>query len=174
MDEDDDKTALQLTQELLDDLDGFIVEVEQKSAVYDDHLDYLKSGAMPYPVDFDTPVKVEDAVLLPELGGHWAVNPEFSVPSQTHAVKTLRKAISDGLLAVEKPNTKNQFLTRKMIQEWRESCRDQSNRPDFSSVKNVETKTAKSHIYRNGASTTEEKKLIQDAARASLNALKKL
>jgi hypothetical protein len=172
MDDDDEKTALQLAQELLDDFDGFIEEIETKSTAYDQHMEYLKSGAMPRLVDMDTPVKVEDAIFLPELGGAWTVNPELSIPSQTHAVKTIRSAIASGALAFEQPNRK-QFVTRRFVQEWRESCRDQSSPQDSYSEKKPATPQAKLPTKRSGESMTEERKLRQASAKAILNSLKK-
>lgn len=173
MQEDDGKTALELVQSLMDMIDADIAYIEQKSTVYNDQLDKFLTGSAPEPISMTDPVKVEDAIFLPELGGYMAINPEFSIPSRTHAVKTLRNAIASGKLRVEKPNSKNQFLTRNFLQEYRELCQDQSNLPALTSAANAATPKVTSRTKPSGASMIEAKELTQASARKTLSSLKR-
>tara|TARA_R110000850_G_scaffold17029_5_gene52723 strand:+ start:2329 stop:2853 length:525 start_codon:yes stop_codon:yes gene_type:complete len=173
MNNDDDIDADELVRRIIADIEAFLVEIELRGSDYDARMAVLLSGAALRQVAMDKAVRVEDAIYLPELGGEWTENMEFSVPSQTHAVKTLRSAITSGALGVEKPNSKNHLVTRTMLQEWRESCQEKSTRQASTSVANATTPMVSSPIKRNGVSMTEARELTRASAKATLNSLKR-
>ncbi|MGO4566100.1 hypothetical protein AB4Z52_13715 [Rhizobium sp. 2YAF20] len=88
----------------------------------------------------DEPLRIEDALCLPELGGKMMLNIP-STPSNTVTKGMVREAIHRGQLAAFRPN-KNLFVTRRYLKEWIESCRvDVTNLNSGSSLK-PETRTA--------------------------------
>jgi hypothetical protein len=115
----------------------------------------------------DAPLRLEDAVCLPELGG------SPGSPSTTVSVKMLRLAIERGQLAVVRPNTKNLYVTRKLIREWQESCLGQKIPfRSSSSAKSGRTRPEGSRTRPNTSSTKTETSTSLDSARMILNQLK--
>lgn len=108
----------------------------------------------------DAPLKLEQAILLPELAG-------------ALSVKALRTAISAGRLRFLRPNTKNLFTTRRFIREWLESCQGQENPLTSSSGAPARTSTAGSPIRPSTSSKTALTSTARDAALTILQGLKK-
>lgn len=125
-----------------------------------------KASAVP-EVHEDAPLRLEDAVCLPELGGR------NGAPSTTVSVKMLRGAISDGRLKALRPNSKNIFTTRKLIREWQESCLGQGNPLISSSAAPARMPLARSHIKPSTSSKTVLTSTARDAALTILQGLKK-
>lgn len=82
--------------------------------------DLVRSLADP-DFDIDAPLKLDDAVCLPELGGHMTSDADYRSRSATVSVKTLRTAIERSELKHGWLNSKNMFVTRRWIREWLES-----------------------------------------------------
>ncbi len=133
--------------------------------------DYL-DGKTPADVHEDAPLKLEDAICLPELQGYFAVNPDLRTPSESLSIKTLRKAIADGQLAVLRPNSKNLYVTRRAVKEWLASCLDQGKPPISSSAASGMTRMENSRTTPSSSSRTATSKLARDAAETTLLALK--
>ncbi|WP_377296092.1 hypothetical protein [Rhizobium sp. SGZ-381] len=115
----------------------------------------------PHP---DEPLTLFEVVCLPELGGQLYVGKDLpGTPSPNITVKTLRGAISRGQLAVLRPNEKNMYVTRTMIKEWLEECREKSKNPTSSNESPATTKRASSPTEEPGSSSTEASKLRRDA-----------
>lgn len=124
----------------------------------------------PHP---DEPLTLFEVVCLPELGGQLYVGKDIpGAPSPNITVKTLRGAISRGQLAVLRPNDKNMYVTRTMIKEWLEECREKSKNPTSSSESPATTKPAASHTKAPGSSNMEASKLRRDALSRRLRDLK--
>jgi len=113
------------------------------------------------------PLKLKEAVCLPELGG------SPGSPSTTVSEKMLRLAIDRGQLAAVRPNTKNLYVTRRAVREWLEACLDRKT-PflSSSSAKSGRTKTGGSHTKPNTSSTKTETSTSLDSARMILNQLR--
>ena len=133
--------------------------------------DYLK-GKSPADVHENAPLKLEDAICLPELQGYFSVDPTLRTPSESLSIKTLRKAISDGHLAVLRPNTKNLYVTRKAIKEWLNSCLDPVKPRISNSGRNDVTQQDGSRTRQHISSTTMIDSMPLDAALTTLKALK--
>ncbi|WP_171899772.1 MULTISPECIES: hypothetical protein [unclassified Rhizobium] len=118
------------------------------------------------------PLKLEQAVCLPELGGVLRRSQGRSTPSPVFVVKTLRKAIADGALIAIRPNTKNIFVSRSAIREWLAACQDDTRVPTLSSEKPAATKTGASRIKPSGSSKTETRSVAQDAVSMIVKALR--
>ncbi|MBX5021146.1 hypothetical protein [Rhizobium lentis] len=115
----------------------------------------------PHP---DEPLTLFEVVCLPELGGQLYVGKDLpGTPSPNITVKTLRGAISRGQLAVLRPNDKNMYVTRTMIKEWLEGCREKPKNPTSSNESPATTKRASSPTKAPGSSSTEASKLRRDA-----------
>lgn len=147
----------------VDDAEAFEI-LDQLSLIFD--------GAMPAELHEDAPLKLEQAICLPELNGSYTVNPELRTPSESLSIKTLRKAIADGHLAVLRPNSKNLFTTQRAIKEWLESCQDPVNPRISSSEKNGVIQQGGSHTKPSISSTTTTSNTALDAAQMTLRALK--
>jgi hypothetical protein len=115
----------------------------------------------PHP---DEPLTLFEVVCLPELGGQLYVGNDIpGTPSANIGVKTLRGAISRGQLAVLRPNEKNMYVTRTMIKEWLEECREKSPNPISSNASRATIKPGSSRTKALGSSSTETSKLRRDA-----------
>lgn len=124
----------------------------------------------PHP---DEPLTLFEVVCLPELGGQLYVGKDLpGTPSPNITVKTLRGAISRGQLAVLRPNDKNMYVTRTMIKEWLEECREKSKNPTSSNESPATTKQASSPTKAPGSSSMEASKLRRDALSRRLRDLK--
>ncbi|MDH0123275.1 hypothetical protein ABE562_04755 [Brucella intermedia] len=164
--------------DILDQLQNGIRILEAQGPMYEKALeelaeldDYLQ-GKSPAEVHEDAPLKLEDAICLPELRGYFSVDPVLRTPSESLSIKTLRKAISDGQLAVLRPNTKNLYVTRRAVKEWLASCLDQGNQPISSSARIDTTRAVGSRTTPSISSKTATSRLALDAAEMTLSALK--
>lgn len=170
-DEQPRKPLTQLTaadEAMFKEMDDLLLDMGETNRML---ADYAR-GVHPADIHDDAPLKLEDAICLPELQGYFAVNPDLRIPSESLSIKTLRKAIGDGHLAVVRPNTKNLYVTRRAIKEWLISCLDQGNPHVFVSVKS-DIKTVGSRTKPFGLSTTATtSRIAQDAAEMTLKALK--
>ena len=169
--EKDEVDILDLLQDGIRTLEAQKVREEEAFAALEELDDYLQ-GRSPADVHDGAPLKLEQAICLPELQGYFAVNAEFRTPSESLSIKTLRKAIADGHLAVLRPNEKNLYVTRRAIKEWLESCRDQGNPRISSSEKNGVIQQGGSHTKPSISSTTTTNSTALDAALTTLAALK--
>jgi len=155
------------------DVEAALSDMQESSRQLVEAWGEFYSGAVDAEIHDDAPLKLEDAICLPELAGVFTVNPEFREQSASLSVKTLRGAIERGELAVIRPNSKNLYVTRKGIQEWLERCQDQRNPPTSFSERNAGTRTVASPTKRHGSLKTEKIRSAQDAALMTLSALKK-
>ena len=173
MTEDDKKDVdiLDLLKDGIRTLEAQKVQEDQAFAVLDELDDYLQ-GRSPADVHETAPLKLEDAICLPELQGYFAVDPALRTPSESLSIKTLRKAIADGHLAVLRPNTKNLYVTRKAIKEWLESCQDPVNQRILNSGRNDVMQTDASRTRQHISSTTMIDSTPLDAALTTLRELK--
>lgn len=114
----------------------------------------------PVEIPDNAPLKLEQAVRLPELAG-------------VLSVKTLRSAISAGRLHVLRPNSKNLFTTRRFIREWLESCQGQESPLTSSSGAPARTSKAGSPTEPSTSSKTALTNTARDAALTILQGLKK-
>lgn len=121
----------------------------------------------------DAPLRLEDAVCLPELGGTMGDLTCDSMASTTVSVKTLRKAIADGSLICFRPNSKNILVSRRQLQEWMRHWQDPENRPTSSSDVPARTSRVASPTKPSTSSKTATASTAQDAARMILQGLKK-
>jgi len=169
MNDNDELDPDEMIRRMIADMEEDLVEIEMRGSDYDARMAVLLSGAAPKHVDMDTAVKIDEAIFLPELGGVWTESLEFSIPSQTHSVKTLRNAIASGALGVERPHIKKQFLTRNLLKEYRESCRERPN-PHISSSATLGNMPSlvKSRTKPSGAFTTDERELTRGMRRNRL------
>jgi hypothetical protein len=165
-------------RDILDQLQDGLAMLEAQKPMYEQafaelaELDDYLQGKSPVDIHDDAPLKLEDAICLPELQGYFAVDPALRTPSESLSIKTLRKAIADGKLAVLRPNTKNLYVTRRAVKEWLKSCLDPVNPRISSSAVSGMTKAASSRTTPFGSSKTEKSKLARDAAEKTLLALK--
>lgn len=164
--------------DILDQLQDGIRILEAQGPMYEQAFaelaeldDYLR-GKSPADVHEDAPLKLEDAICLPELQGYFAVDPSLRTPSESLSIKTLRKAIADGQLAVLRPNTKNLYVTRRAVKEWLNSCLDQGNPHISSSERNGVTLRDALRTKQHISSTTMIDSTPLDAALTTLKALK--
>lgn len=161
--------------DIVEQLQAAIRSLQEPDPVYEQAVseleDYLQ-GISPADIHEGAPLKLEQAICLPELQGHFAINPEFRTPSESLSIKTLRKAIADGHLAVLKPNSKNIFVTRRAIKEWLASCQDQGNPRTSNSERNGVIQQGGSHTKPSISSTTTTSSTALDAALTTLAALK--
>nr|WP_278434121.1 hypothetical protein [Brucella anthropi] len=173
MTEDDKKDVdiLDLLKDGIRTLEAQKVREDEAFAVLEELDDYLK-GKSPADVHDDAPLKLEDAICLPELQGYFAIDPALRTPSESLSIKTLRKAIADGQLAVLRPNTKNLYVTRRAIKEWLNSCLDPVNPRISSSEKNGVTLREELRTKQSISSTTTISNTALDAAQMTLRALK--
>ncbi|AMD59376.1 hypothetical protein AWN88_13970 [Agrobacterium tumefaciens] len=125
--------------------------------------------------DENAPLTVQQAVCLPELGGFLSWSPAGCRPSPTFAVKTLRRAIERGELQAIRPNDKNLFVTRKLINEWMEACLVAKSTKDLSSANanRATTHQASSPTAAPSTSTMEGTTLRQDAVSAMIKNMRK-
>lgn len=164
-------TSLSTEEELLfKEMDDFLLDMDETNRMLSDYA----RGVHPADIHDDAPLKLEDAICLPELQGYFAVNPGLRTPSESLTIKTLRKAIADGHLAVLRPNTKNIYVTRRAVREWLNSCLDQGNPRVFISAMSDTTKKAVgSRITPSTSSkTATTSRLAQDAALTILQELR--
>lgn len=132
-------------------------------------LEALMEGSMPAEIHDDAPLTLEQAVCLPELGGSYTVNPELRSPAEKITVKTLRNAISRGDIAPGWKDSKNLFVTRRMIREWQEKCQREGKNRISSSEARGATRTGGSPTTPHGSSrTATDRQLALDAARMSM------
>lgn len=108
----------------------------------------------------DAPLKLEQAICLPELAG-------------VLSVKALRAAIAAGRLRVLRPNLKNLYTTRRFVREWLESCQGQENPLTSSSAAPARTSKAGSLTKPSISSRTAKTSTARDAALTILAGLKK-
>lgn len=153
------------------DFEDLIIDMREDNAKAEQALRDLTAALELKEISDDEPLKLEDAICLPELGGVFTVVAEHRTPSKTFSIKTLRKAISDGQLAVIRPNTKNLYVTRAGIRDWLKECHVQES-PSNSSFSPTATKTASSRTGRSGTSDTLVSQSSQDAAKALLKKLR--
>lgn len=146
-----------------DDADAFEI-VAQLSDIFD--------GAVPAELNENAPLKLEQAICLPELNGSYTVNPDLRIPSESLSIKTLRKAIADGHLAVLRPNSKNLFTTQRAVKEWLASCLDPVNPRISNSGRNDATVRDALRTKPFISSTTTINNTALDAALTTLQALK--
>lgn len=164
--------------DILDQLQDGIRILEAQGPMYEKafeelaELDDYLQGKSPADVHEDAPLKLEQAICLPELQGYFAVEPSLRTPSESLSIKTLRKAIADGQLAVLKPNSKNLFVTRRAIKEWLNNCLDQGNPRISSFAASDTTRVASSRTTLSISSKTATSRLALDAAEMTLSALK--
>lgn len=123
--------------------------------------------------DPDAPLRLEDAVCLPELGGSMGDLLRDATESTAVSVKTLRKAIADGALICFRPNTKNILVSRRQIQEWMRTWQDPEKRPTSSSDAPARTNVVVLPTRPSTLSRTATTSTAQDAARMILQGLKK-
>ncbi|MGO6692543.1 hypothetical protein ACCS54_18695 [Rhizobium johnstonii] len=97
---------------------GFAVFDRQALTIVDEFEANFVFGTATFDPEPDTPLTLDQAVCLPELGGKLLRNHGLSLRSPKVARKTLETAINRGKLAVGWFNTKNLFVTRRGIQEW--------------------------------------------------------
>ncbi|MCX2696220.1 hypothetical protein [Ochrobactrum chromiisoli] len=169
--EKDKVDILDLLNDGIRTLEAQKVREEEAFAVLDELDDYLQ-GKSPADIHETAPLKLEDAICLPELQGYFAIEPTLRTPSESMSIKTLRKAIADGHLAVLRPNTKNLYVTRKAIKEWLESCQDPAKLRISSSGRNDVMPQGGSHTKPSISSTTTTNSTALDAALTTLAALK--
>ncbi|MCH4539450.1 hypothetical protein [Ochrobactrum sp. A-1] len=162
---------LDLLKDGIRTLEAQKVQEDQAFAVLDELDDYLQ-GRSPADIHDGAPLKLEQAICLPELQGYFSVNPEFRTQSESLSIKTLRKAIADGHLAVLRPNEKNLYVTRRAVKEWLASCLDQENPRISSSAASGTTRMENSRTTPSTSSKTATSKLALDAAEMTLSALK--
>lgn len=136
------------------------------------HLSVLEKAFTEKDPHLDAPLKLDEAVCLPELGGVLTVDPGSRIPSESFSVKTLRAAVAAGQLAVIRPNSKNLYVTRRTIKDWLEQCHVRENPHDFFSAANVATRAATSLTKPSTSSKTEKNSLALDAALESLKKLR--
>jgi len=164
--------------DILDQLRDGIRILEAQGPMYEqafaelEALDDYLQGKSPADVHEDAPLKLEDAICLPELQGYFAVDPTLRTPSESLSIKTLRKAIADGQLAVLRPNTKNLYVTRRAVKEWLLSCQDPVNPRISNSGRNDVTPQGGSRTRQHTSSTTMIDSTPLDAALTTLKALK--
>jgi len=128
----------------------------------------FRTGAFPADLDDDAPLTLEQAVCLPELGGSYTVNGELRSPSEAVKVKTLRGAIDRGEIDPGWKG-KNLFVTRRMIREWLDRCRNEGKKRTSSSGARAGTSKAGSPTALRGSSKMETSlQLALDAAKASM------
>jgi hypothetical protein len=132
----------------------------------------LKSGNLPVDMHDDAPLKLEDAICLPELAGAYTVGKEFRRSSESFTVKTLRLAIERGELRTIRPNAKNLYVTRRFIREWLERCQGQENPPISSYVVPVRANMEGSPTRQSTSSKTALTSTARDAALTILQGLK--
>ena len=168
-----------LIADLEDTYVNFVVGIDSVSESLQTALtgfEEIATGSVMREVGMDDPIKIEDAVFLPELGGVLTVDRAYSLASTTHAVKTIRAAISSGMLRVEKPNGpdgKKQLVTRNFLKEYRTACQERPNPRASCSVPPVTTPQGSSRTKPNGASTTDLRELTRAAALKTLQGLKR-
>jgi len=168
---DEEVDILDLLQDGIRTLEAQGPMYEQAFAELAELDDYLR-GKSPADIHEDAPLKLEQAICLPELQGYFAVDPDLRTPSESLSIKTLRKAIADGQLAVLRPNEKNLFVTRRAIKEWLNRCLDQGN-PRISSLgRNDVTPQGGSRTRPSTLSMTMTSNTALDAALTTLQELK--
>jgi hypothetical protein len=124
------------------------------------------------PTDNDL-MSLFDAIHLPELGGQISED-GVRRPSKHIKVKTLRAAIIRGDLEAIRPGIKNTYVTRKLIMEWLEKCRDANSRLISSeSNQNTTKKQARSGPKDTGRSLTDRSALARASALNLVQKLKK-
>lgn len=136
------------------------------------HLGVLEKALTEKDLHLDAPLKLDEAICLPELGGVLTVDPGSRIPSESFTVKTLRAAIAAGQLAVVRPNSKNLYVTRRTIKDWLDRCHVQKNPHDYFSATNVATRAATSLTKQSTSSKMEQNNLAQAAALERLKKLK--
>jgi hypothetical protein len=119
----------------------------------------------------DAPLNLFDAICLPELGGQMFED-GVRRPSKNITVKTLRTAISRGDLEVIRLNTKNIYVTRKLITEWLDRCREKQPSRTSSSESRGTTKQESSRTKAHSSSSTAKSNVRQDAVSQMLKKLK--
>lgn len=155
------------------DAESLLHEMQEGNRAVEQDFAKLKSGSLPADLHDDAPLKLEDAICLPELAGAFTVAPELRRPSESLTVKTLRLAIERGELRTIRPNTKNLYVTRRFIREWLERCQDQKTTSPFSSSgRNGGTSTARLHTRPSSSSTRTETSTSLASARMILEQLK--
>ncbi|MCB2403572.1 hypothetical protein [Rhizobium ruizarguesonis] len=109
----------------------------------------------------NTPLKLEQAVNLPELLNQFAV-------------KTLRSAIERGQLGTIRVNSKNLYVSRKQIQDWIASCQDQPSPriSSGSSQSSIPAQKKSSSREGTGQSSTDRSSLARDSALNLVRTLK--
>lgn len=122
------------TELLFLDAEDLLHEEKEARQKIETAFEEVTAGTRLADIHDDAPLKLEDAICLPELTGVFTVNPEFRAPSESFSIKTLRRAIDAGQLRVIRPNAKNLFTTRRFIREWLEACQGQKNPPTSSSA----------------------------------------
>lgn len=159
--------------DMTDDFDieesiGEVMAVLDKMASDGEAMQEIVDGLDQLPLDDDAPLRLDDAMYLPELGGYFAREPNFRSKSDAFSVKTLRAAIKRGDLQVLRPDAKNHYVTRRMIREWLERCHDEGKSHTSSSAARA-TRTGGSPTMQPGASRTETTlQLALAAAKASM------
>ena len=107
----------------------------------------------------DAPLKLAEAVWLPELGGRLSS-------------KQLWNAIGTGGLSAER-HGKIFYVTRRGIRDWRESCRVQRNPLDSGSNPNAAGRTVASARPADGSFATDRRSVALAAARKIAQARKR-
>ncbi len=87
-------------------------------------------GTATFNPEPDTPLTLDQAICLPELGGKLLRNHGLSLRGPKVARKTLETAINRGELKVGWFNTKNLFVTRRGIQEWIQTVQAEGKKRD--------------------------------------------
>lgn len=119
----------------------------------------VETMSLPDPSDVhpNAPLRLVEAVWLPELGG------QFSE-------KMLRTAIGAGLLPAEQ-HGRALYVTRTGIRDWRENCRVSRRVPVYGSSRNGSTATG-SAARPSGSSETDGLRSAQAAAEMTFAALR--
>ncbi|WP_181169242.1 hypothetical protein [Mesorhizobium sp. B2-2-2] len=155
------------------DVEDALFDMQETGRELNEVWEEFRKGNVPADLHDDAPLRLEDAVCLPELAGVYTVNPEFRERSESITVKTLRLAIERKELAVVRPNTKNLYVTRRTLREWLEACQGQGNPRTSSSGKSAAMRKDESRTRPSGTSTTMTSNTSLDAARRILQELKK-
>lgn len=154
------------------EIDAILDLIQASNRMLNEAVEKVAASFAVKEIGLDVPLRLRDAVCLPELGGTFTVDPTLRTESEVFSIKTLQKAIGDGKLAVLKPNKKNQYVTRRAIQEFLESCLDRKNPHTFGSVQKEKARMAVSRMRQSTSFSTKESKSAQDAAEAIFSKLK--